>query len=179
MGFHEFGKESPGEPGRDPFRSSDYRELYRFLLRHLPAQEVEDAIQEAYRRFLEVDPQISIRNPQGYVNRIAWNVVCDFRTGRNKQRVNFDSEKVEREMESPAVVAADPLGDQVGTGQELERALEQLSPKQRAVLVLDRGHGYTDDEIAEMTGLSKHTVKKYATQAIQRLRDADKGSDTA
>ena len=178
MEFHE-NSESPGAPNSGPFKSSDYRGLYRFLLRHLPVQEVEDAVQEAYRRFLEVDPAVLIRNPQGYIHTIAWNVVCDLRTRRRTQRVNFDSDKMEREIDNPKETHADPVSDQLAAGQALERALERLPPTQRTVLLLDKGHGYSDDEIAKMTGLSIHTVKKYTTEAMRRLRGEDKGSETA
>lgn len=177
MELHD--SESPGEPSRDPFKSSDYRRLYRYLRSHLPVQEVEDAVQEAYRRFLEVDPTVLIRNPQGYIHTIAWNVVCDLRTRRKAQRVNFDSETTERAMETPPETQADPLTDQLAAGQELEGALKQLPPTQQAVLILDKGHGYTNAEIARMTGLSVHTVKKYTTRAMQRLRGGQKGSSTA
>jgi RNA polymerase sigma factor (sigma-70 family) len=114
--------EDPGEPSRDPFKSSDYRQA---------------------------------------------------------QRVNFDSETTERAMETPHETPADPLTDQLVAGQELEGALKQLPPTQQAVLLLDKGHGYTNAEIARMTGLSIHTVKKYTTRAMQRLRGGQKGSSTA
>ena len=171
MGFHEKGDAQ----GRGPFKGGDYQDLYRFLLRHLPTQEVEDAIQEAYRRFLEVDPKVLIHNPQGYVHQIAWNVACDLQTRRTNQKVSFDSEKMEQAAENSQTAAADPVSDQLGVGQELERALEQLPPKQQMVLILSRGHGYTSDEIAQKTGLSVHTVKKYTTAALRQLREGAKG----
>jgi RNA polymerase sigma factor (sigma-70 family) len=173
--FHEKGDGTSGEQGRGPFEASDYQELYRFLLRHLPTQEVQDVIQEAYKRFLEIDPKVLIHNPQGYVHRIAWNVVCDFRTRRKNQRVNFDSEKMQQAADNPQRVPVDPLSDQLGASQELEHALEPLPPTQQAILILHKGHGYSNDEIARKTGLSVHTVKKYATEALRQLREGAKG----
>ena len=159
-----------GTPPDGPFRSSDYRELYRFLLHHLPAQEVEDVLQEAYRQFLEIAPKVVVRNPRAYIHSIAWHVVCDFRTRKKHQKVNFDSETAEHAAEHPSEPATDPVSSQLAAGQELQLALEPLSPTQRAILVLDRGHGYSRAEIAEKIGLAPNTIKKYTTKALQLIR---------
>jgi RNA polymerase sigma factor (sigma-70 family) len=107
VGFHENSEGAGGLSGA-PFNSSDYRDLYQFLLRHLPAQEVEDAVQEAYLRFLKVDPAVLIRNPKGYIHNIAWNVVCDHRTRRKTQKVSFEAARwlVALESDDEAVKAA-------------------------------------------------------------------------
>jgi RNA polymerase sigma factor (sigma-70 family) len=158
-----------------PFRSSDYKELYRFLLRHLPPQEVQDVLQEAYKRFLEIDPKVVIHNPRGYVHNIAWHVVCDFRTRRKTQKVNFDSEKMQQAADDPQKMPADPISDQLNASQELQRVLEHLPAKEREILILRSGHGYSTEEIARRMGLSVHTVKKYATDTLRQLREGDKG----
>lgn len=159
-----------GTPPDGPFRSSDYRALYRFLLHHLPAQEVDDVLQEAYRQFLELSPKVLVRNPRAYIHSIAWHVVCDFRTRRKHQKVNFDSERVEHAAEHPSEPAIDPVSSQLAAGQELQVALEPLSPMQRAIVLLDRSHGYSRAEIAEKTGLTPNTIKKYTTKALQLIR---------
>jgi RNA polymerase sigma factor (sigma-70 family) len=172
---------SGGTPPEGPFRSSDYRELYRFLLHHLPAQEVEDVLQETYRQFLEMAPKVLVRNPRAYIHSIAWHVVCDFRTRRKHQKVNFDSEKMEHAAEHPPDPAIDPISNQLAAVQQLQLALEPLSPTQRAVLLLDRGQGYSRAEIAGKIGLTPNTIKKYTTKALQLIRGKKltrPGSDT-
>lgn len=162
--------ETKGTPSDGPFRSSDYRELYRFVLHHVPAQEVEDVLQEAYRQFLEIAPRVLVRNPRAYIHSIAWHVVCDFRTRRKHQKVNFDSERVEHAAEHPSEPATDPVSGQLAAGQEVQLALAPLSPTQRAILILDRGHGYSRTEIAQKMGLAPNTIKKYITKALQLIR---------
>lgn len=178
MGSHKNDK-TPEDPGPPSFDSSHYRGLYHFLRRHLPHQEVEDVLHEAYCRFMEAAPQTPIRNAQGYIHGIAWKVVCDFRSARSDARVKFDSDKADHGVATSPALPTDPVLEQVAAIDELERALEGLTPSQRAVLLLDKGHGYTDEEIASLTGLSVHTVKKYSTVAIQRLRERDKASKWA
>ncbi len=55
---------------------------------------------------------------------------------------------------------------------EIEKALQQLSPKQKTVFILRHYHGHKLKEIAEIIKCSEGTVKNYlfrATQKMQRL----------
>jgi RNA polymerase sigma factor (sigma-70 family) len=155
-----------------PFESHDYRDLYRFLRHHLPAQEVEDVIQETYRRFLEADPLVPIRNAQAYLHGIAWKVVCDYRTRRRNEKLRLDLERAADSGEP----SRNALPDQLAAEEALEVALSALRPTMREVLVLGRLNGYTKNEIAKRLSLSVHTVKKYMNQAMRHLRN---GGDKA
>jgi RNA polymerase sigma-70 factor (sigma-E family) len=52
----------------------------------------------------------------------------------------------------------------------LERALRQLSPRQRAVIVLRYFEDHTEVETAELLGLAVGTVKTLGHRALERLR---------
>jgi len=52
----------------------------------------------------------------------------------------------------------------------LERALDRLTRKQRAVLVLRFYEDLTEGQTAELLGVSVGTVKSQAHAALQRLR---------
>ena len=173
----EAGRSSDDKLG-ESFSNREYHSLSQFLLRHIPAQEVDDVIQEAYRRLLETNSTVLVRNPVAYVHAIAWNVVCDFWRRRRTRTVTFDSDLMEKRM--PTLGSeADSIADQVTMEKELWQLLAQLSPTQRKVLYLARVEGCSNTEIAERIGLSVHTVKKYATKAMRRIRQASKSRSDA
>ncbi|MCD4524479.1 SigE family RNA polymerase sigma factor [Nocardioides sp. cx-173] len=55
---------------------------------------------------------------------------------------------------------------------ELARALQALSPRQRAVVVLRYFDDLTERETARLLGISVGTVKSHAREALARLRHA-------
>ena len=52
---------------------------------------------------------------------------------------------------------------------ELPRALDALSPRQRAAVVLVHGLGYTEREVADLLGISRWSVRTHADRALARL----------
>jgi RNA polymerase sigma-70 factor (ECF subfamily) len=52
----------------------------------------------------------------------------------------------------------------------VQRALENLSPKQKLVFTMKYYEGYKIREIAEMLGLNDGTVKRYLFSATKRMR---------
>jgi RNA polymerase sigma factor (sigma-70 family) len=53
---------------------------------------------------------------------------------------------------------------------DLNRALQRLSPMQRAVVALHYGHGYTLDEVGEVLGRRGGTVRSHLARALTTLR---------
>ena len=53
----------------------------------------------------------------------------------------------------------------------LPGALVALSRRQRMVVVLVHGFGYTLHEVAERTGLRRTTVQNHSERGLARLRD--------
>lgn len=77
-------------------------------------------------------------------------------------------------LEQPAEILPD-AGQEHPAGQLAERdamidALGQLSPQQRAVLVLRFYEDLTEAQIAQTLGLSAGTVKSHASRGLARLR---------
>jgi DNA-directed RNA polymerase specialized sigma24 family protein len=69
-------------------------------------------------------------------------------------------------------VATDGSADLGGVGErvDLERALELLTPRQRAVLVLRFFEDRTEEDAAEVLGLSVGTVRRQGQAALTSLR---------
>ena len=53
---------------------------------------------------------------------------------------------------------------------ELQEALEQLSPQQRLIFTLNRDKGLKNEEIAHQLNLSPNTVKTHMVTALRKIR---------
>jgi RNA polymerase sigma-70 factor (ECF subfamily) len=54
--------------------------------------------------------------------------------------------------------------------EQLRRALDQLSPRQKLIFTLSRNQGMKHEEIASHLHISRHTVKTHLVQALKTLR---------
>jgi RNA polymerase sigma factor (sigma-70 family) len=145
--------------------------LHRFLVTRLKErpQDVEDLAQQVYLRLLSLAKDGSlVRQPPAYMFTVAASVVSDFYSAQRKQEhVLYDSEAIALAANSEA--GPDALAT-LELQQELEEALEQLPPTQKAVLLMQERDGYKYKEIALKLRLSVDTVHKYVTVAKARLR---------
>lgn len=65
----------------------------------------------------------------------------------------------------------------VGLEPELERALSELSLRERELIALRFGGDLTGPEIAELTGLTLANVQQILSRALRRMREALNGSE--
>lgn len=151
------------------------RWLHRYLarcLRHHDAASAQDLAQEVYLRLLRVQTGEPVQNWQAYLYRIASHVVYEFKLRARQEIVTFDSAAVESWDEHPPAVAADPVGDRVGTERQIDRALARLLPLERAVLLMHKREGFEYAEVARKLGISVNMVHKHLTRALAALRAA-------
>ena len=142
--------------------------LRRFLslrLRHA-SSDVQDIFQEIFVRLLRIKDHETIRNPQAYLYTVASHVLHQYGLMRSKGLETM--EPLELDSELPLVTASDPaeeadLQQQIG---DLGRALEKLSPRAYATLVMYRCEGMTLEEIGMRLGVSHTMARKYLTRAI-------------
>ena len=128
--------------------------LYRAALAILgDPQEAEDAVQDAFVRFLERRPE-NLENPGAWLTRVLVNG-CKSRLRLAWRRVG-------------------PLPDTLATpGPEEREELEELfshPPEDRAVIHLHYYEGWSTDEIAQMLGCRPGTVRSRLFRARERLR---------
>ncbi|HEY6899435.1 MAG TPA: RNA polymerase sigma-70 factor [Puia sp.] len=55
--------------------------------------------------------------------------------------------------------------------EQLQRALDQLSPRQKLIFTLSRNQGMKHEEIASRLHISRNTVKTHLVQALKTLKD--------
>ncbi|HWE92003.1 MAG TPA: SigE family RNA polymerase sigma factor [Pseudonocardiaceae bacterium] len=91
----------------------------------------------------------------------------------NGSRSVLRRRKTAREYTPPHVAnarSAESLAMLTAEHQSVVRALSQLPPRQREVLVLRYYGNLTEAEIAEAAGISKGTVKSTASRALEALQ---------
>lgn len=141
--------------------------LYRRVRRHPDAAEL---AQEVYLRMLRVPDMTTVRNPEAYLYAIASNLAKEHshRGPRESGVLDIDDPLVQEQLvELPA------FGRELDRERRVERlreVLDQLSPKCRAVIVLQYWHGLSYEEIAGRLGVLTNMVKKYVSQALMHCR---------
>jgi RNA polymerase sigma factor (sigma-70 family) len=151
--------------------ASHGKQLRRYLLARVRASaDVPDIIQEVYLRMLRIPNIESIRSPEAYLFTVAQHV-----TLQHALRESAAPPSVElTAMFNPpqALPDTDPMlvaGAQESL-EELQRALDTMSPKARATFMLHRRDGLSLDEIAARLGISRAMVKKYLMKALMQFR---------
>jgi RNA polymerase sigma-70 factor (sigma-E family) len=126
----------------------------------------EDLLQAALERLLHNWNRVDT-DPEGYLRRTLYNLAADGWRHRGRWRGRL------AEFRSQARAA--------GTGSEdiavvdlrdtLVRLLQQLPPRQRAVVVLRYWEQRTEAETAQLLGCTEGTVKSAAARGLRRLRE--------
>ncbi len=163
--------EEPMDAGRPTFEEffEDQKERLLRILSVITGSraEGEDLAQEAFTRVFERWETVSgMEDPAGYLHRTAMNL---FRNQYRRARV--------------------ALGRAVGLGPDQDvfkpvedrdvaaRALGELTPRQRAALVLTEALGYSGDEAGRLLGIKASTVWALTHQARAALKGTVEGTD--
>lgn len=163
-----------GRPGADA-ASSDWSEVYRTtfdeLVRYLyrkvwDGERARDLAQEAFARVLDQKAD----NPRALVFTVATNLARDEARTVIRRRRHLALIRVETESASPPPDAVERI-ERERRRAAAERALEQLSERDREVLLLwDAGLSYA--EIAAQTGLAVGAIGTTLARARRRLVEA-------
>jgi len=142
-------------------------ELRRRLRRRLGSDElVNDVLQETYLRVERMgDTSVVSHNPEGYLFRMALNVAADQRQAESRY---LTGEEVE-ELLHFADDALDPariVHARIEVA-ALERAMEELTERQRAILIAARVDDLPQQEIADRFRISVRMVGKELKRALE------------
>lgn len=147
--------------------------LRRFLasrIRPSLAADVPDLVQEVFLRLLRIDHLETIRSSEAYLFTVAFHVLHQhlLRHSAKPQSVEIGTliSEMETEPERDPVVQVERQQQL----HELQQALNGLSPKAQAVLLLHRRDGYTLEEIARQLGMSRPMAAKYLSKALLHCR---------
>jgi len=104
---------------------------------------------------------------EAWLYRVAVNAARDHRSGEARRTLNFEPLGDDL-RETPGSGAAPQ--DQLALRDRLERALEELTDRERAVFVLKEVEGLATEEVAKALGLSSITVRRHLGRARERLK---------
>ena len=153
--------EEHGPPDFAAFFAEEHRGLFKALYfvtgnRADAAELMQDAFLGLWERWDRID---RIADPKGYLFRVALN---GFRM-RARAAIRATRSLV------PIASSSDPF-DEIDLREDVRRMLLDLSPRQRAALVLLDMYGYGSEEAARIMGIRPSTVRALATQGRTVLR---------
>jgi RNA polymerase sigma-70 factor (ECF subfamily) len=152
--------------------------IYRYVVRLVKDPvEAEDLTQETFLRAYRCGD--SLRDPaavRGWLYRIATHVCLD-RLRQRKPQVSLDSEQGEGAVQTPVSTSPSPLEitERKETSACVQRCLDFLPDKYRAVILLREAHSLTADEIAHVLGVTVTTVKIRLHRARRKLQQVMEG----
>ena len=161
------GRVAAGDPAAVRECLARYGNLVWSIARRFEAADAEDAVQEIFldlwKSAARFDPQIA--SEAAFVTMIARRRLID----RRRSRVRRPTTDPMTEM--PALADGGSQPDVCAEASQAARALEQLRPEQRQVLVATC-HGLSHGEIAAQTGMPLGTVKAHARRGLMSIRAA-------
>ena len=132
-------------------------------------QEAEDVGQEVFVRFYKSMPNFKGEAALStYLTRIAINLSLNELKRRKRRFLLFDS--LDSDLGSKQSEAVAPTEDRV-LKEKIERAILELNPKLRSVIVLRLVDGYSTKETAEILGVPLGTVLSRLTRGQLKLRE--------
>ncbi len=157
------------------YKDRVYGVVYRFLGNHEDAQDVsQEVFLRAYQGLSQFEGRSKVYT---WLYTIAGNLARNRlrdsgRRGRNKI-VRLDEARAEREGVQGAWTSAEANPEEAARGQELERAMQEvlltLPEHYRLVFVLRTFDRLNYDEIAEIAGCPRGTVKSRLNHARKQL----------
>jgi RNA polymerase sigma-70 factor (ECF subfamily) len=143
-----------------------YDEIKSRLARSLGSRELaDDVLHETFLRLHRSEAIGAIQQPQSYIFRVALNIATDRRREERRRashaeilaaiRLHEEQPNLSREIEARSDVEA------------LKRALAQLPPRRRAILIAARVDGLSHETIAERFDISRTMVQKELRRAIR------------
>jgi len=124
-----------------------------------------DVVQEVFLKLWRKKDQLDhILNPKAYLFRSAINASITY-LENNKDRVHLSHIKIEAPENADSTILVKELEEKI------QRALDSLPAKCKAIFVLSRFEGLKYKEIAEHLDISVKTVENQIGIAIKRMRD--------
>ncbi len=162
------GRVAAGDPNAVRECLARYGGLVWSIARRFEGPDAEDAVQEIFldlwKSAARFDPAIATE--AAFVAMIARRRLIDRKRTRGRRPT------IDPVQELPAVEAGGSGPDTCAEANQAARALEQLRPEQRQVLLMATAGGMSHNEIAAQTGMPLGTVKAHARRGLMSIRAA-------
>ncbi len=146
--------------------------IYSFALRMLGDREqAYDAAQETFiRAYTRLDTFDQSRRFRPWLFAIAANICSDLLRRRRDRDITLGADSAIH-----ALATDDMAPPEAAAKRDLQRtvaaALQHLAQAERTVVILKHIHGFTYEEISEMTGMPVGTAKSHAHRARRKLAE--------
>jgi RNA polymerase sigma factor (sigma-70 family) len=147
-----------------------YQDLRDRLTRRLGSAELaSEALHEAYLRLDRTDPPGVVSSPAAYLFRTAFNIANDRRRteGRHAHRAVVDAVSDIPDRQPGPEDIAEARAELAVLG----RALLNLTPRQRAILIAARYEGIPREEIARRYKISRRLVQLELQRGLESCKD--------
>lgn len=162
------GRVAAGDPNAVRECLARYGGLVWSIARKFEGADAEDAVQEIFldlwKSAARFDPAIA--SESAFVAMIARRRLIDRKRTRGRRPT------IDPGAEVPAVPADGSGPDTCAEANQAARALDQLRPEQRQVLLMSTAGGMSHNEIAAQTGMPLGTVKAHARRGLMSIRAA-------
>ena len=150
-------------------------QIYAYLLRSV--KNYEDAEELTIEVFFKAYRALNTWKPQArfstWLYKIAHNLSIDFhRAKARRQTYSLDDEELSIDEPTAVDLWSNPEWDieEKDRHRVIRDAMDQLSPKQKAVFMLNRYQGLQIKEITEVLGMAEGTVKIHLHRAVKKLQ---------
>lgn len=136
----------------------------------IATSDIDDVVQETYRRLLRARERGTIDSPRGLLFTTARNIARDL----FRHQVAANTFPIAEMVDSPVYDDAPGVRETVSRRQEAEMltlAIASLPPRCREVLLLRKFENLSQREIAQRLGISEHTVEAQLNKALHRCAD--------
>ncbi len=167
---------SPSENNKklNRFFDEEYASLKSYVKSNLRAsvnRDAEDIIQDvALKLFTSADRYSPINNVTGFVYRAIKNKIIDVMRSSKKHKLNYETQNEYKLTEFAALIyesSSDLYPEQMK--QELKKAIINLKPKYKAIIIAIDFEGYSYKEVEEETGVPIGTLMSRRHRAISQL----------
>jgi RNA polymerase sigma-70 factor (ECF subfamily) len=153
-------------------RRDDLVRFFAARLRSMAA--AEDLVQDLYVRVAALGGDEPVENPSAYLYRLASNLMLDRLRSDRRSGLRDGAWAQSQRLELAGEAMADePSAERNVAGRQrvaqLARAIDGLPPKTRRAFELHKLQGLTQEETARALGVSRKTVEKQISAALQRL----------
>lgn len=164
------GKEARQKPDAAALYAAEAPRLHRFFRRRTACpDEAQDLVQETFIRAFGQGARNTLRNPAGYLTRIAQNLLRDRAKVARRRSADLH---FSHDGDLPAGTDPVHLLEVRNMLDWLEAAMLELPVTTREVFMAHRLEGLTYAEIAERTGLTIKQVEKAIARALVQLDSA-------
>lgn len=148
-----------------------YIYLYNFALKITRSREIsEEVVADVFTNFwIDRDKHSKIKNVVTYLYVAIRNRALN-EIEKERRRENISLEDITVEI---AEYRCNPELEYISNEEvdKINRAMEQLSPRCKMVLVLSREHNLKYKEVAEVMGISEKTVETQISRALKKMAE--------